>query len=234
MGVPCLLTLHGITAEILNLTPMWRKSASALGATHRARLRRAATEQAAAAALMSKLLDASALAYLRRRSPCERRRKGGKSFPLRLKKEKYGIPDGIPWLFRNKWKGQINLNLTPMWRKSASALGATHCARLRRAATEQAAAAALMSKLLDASALAYLRRRSPCERRRKGGKSFPLRLKKEKYGIPDGIPWLFRNKWKGQINLNLTPMWRKSASALGATHCARLRRAATEQLCSPR
>ena len=46
---------------------------------------------------------------------------------------------------------------------------------------EQSATAVLMSKLLDTSVLDYLRRRSLCERRRKGGKSFLLR-RKEKYG----------------------------------------------------
>ena len=71
-----------------------------------------------------------------------------------------------------------NLNSTPMWRKCAMRPWCvSHYARILRSATEQAAAAALMSKLLDASALAYLRpaRYACCDASR--GKSLFLRQK---------------------------------------------------------
>ena len=64
---------------------------------------------------------------------------------------------------------------------------------------EQAAAAVLMSKLLDTSALAYLRRRTLCVRRCKGGQILSSPPKRKIRNTRMGIPYF----WRRRKDLNL-------------------------------
>ena len=59
--------------------------------------------------------------------------------------------------------------------------------------------ASLKSELSDSAALHYLRRRSLCERRCKGGKSFPLRHKRKIRYVQKDIPYF----WRRRKDLNL-------------------------------
>ena len=67
---------------------------------------------------------------------------------------------------------KLFLNLTPFSPQSPRLWHFVLCCDGVATLAEQSAAAVLMSKLLDTAALDYLRRRTPCVLRRKGGKSF--------------------------------------------------------------
>ena len=81
---------------------------------------------------------------------------------------------------------KIFLNLTPCSLQSPRLWHFVLCCDGVATLAEQSAAAVLMSKLLDTAALDYLRRRTPCVLRRKGGKSFLLRQKKKDTERPKG------------------------------------------------
>ena len=78
------------------------------------------------------------------------------------------------------------LNSTPLWRKRASALGASHYARLLTSRHGATLLASLESELSDSAALRYLRRRSLCELRRESQQISlsPPKIRNTFFGIP--------------------------------------------------
>ena len=117
------------------------------------------------------------------------------------KKEKYGTPYGY----------FVHANILPFVKYSlfwtlllcgARAQLLPWCVALRSFSTSRHGAtllASLESQLSDSAALRYLRRRSPCERRCGGGKSFLLHAKRKIRNTPMGIPYF----WRRRKDLNL-------------------------------
>ena len=114
------------------------------------------------ASLKSKLSDSAALRYLR---PARLRLAAVRRWQILSspsKKEKYGTPE---WVFHAILKANLSLNLTPMWRKCASALGASHIARLTTSRHGATLLTSLENKLSESVSLRYLRRRFATSRR---------------------------------------------------------------------
>ena len=106
------------------------------------------------------------------------------------------------------------------------------CSAITEPPQEQAAAAVLMSKLLDTSALAYLRRRSLCSLRRRGEQILSSPPKKKNTEHPNGYSVL-----QVEISACFEPCSRRATTACGVWHfvlCCDKIATLAEQLCLPR
>ena len=94
--------------------------------------------------------------------------------PFFAEKKNTECPNGHSVLFKCE---NFVLNSTPLWRKCAGALGASHYARLLTSRHGATLLTSLESELSDSAALRYLRRRTLCVLRR-GVRKLRLRQKK--------------------------------------------------------
>ena len=138
------------------------------------------------ASLTSELVDSASLRYLRRRSLRELRCGGEKSFLLRQKKNTEH-PNGYSTSSPLGAEGSFLFEPYSLRASNATRLALRALLRLRATLAEQSAPFALMSELLDANWLDYLRLR------RSGSNPLFCYAKRKIRNTQTGIPYFWRS-----------------------------------------